>query len=102
MASPQWHRHAVCRPHAQETVRTSVRSGRRACPFRHRVGGWVMHFLAVVCTSSPTMAEAYCLALTTLPPLRCCEDSLNNPLHADVTALPYPNSAGAHSRRACD
>ena len=38
-----------------------------------------IHFPAVVCTSSPTMAEAYCLALTTLPPLRCCEDPLNNP-----------------------
>jgi hypothetical protein len=38
MTSPQWHRQVVCRPHEQETVRSSVRSGRRACPRGHRVG----------------------------------------------------------------
>jgi hypothetical protein len=38
MTSPQWQRQVVCRPHEQETVRSSVGSGRRACPRGHRVG----------------------------------------------------------------
>ena len=39
--------------------------GPRVWPFGQRVGGWVIHFPAVVCTSSPSTAPAY--------------DSLNQP-----------------------
>src|SRR4029078_1628829 len=38
VTSPQWHRQLVCIPHAQATMRTNVRSGRRGCPRGPRVG----------------------------------------------------------------
>jgi len=38
VTSPQWHRQLVCIPHAQATMRTNVRSGRRGCPRGQRVG----------------------------------------------------------------
>src|SRR4029078_365050 len=45
VTSPQWHRQLVCIPHAQATMRTNVRSGRRGSPRGQRVGALLSNLL---------------------------------------------------------
>jgi hypothetical protein len=39
-------------------------AGPRACPLRHRLGAWVIHFPVVVCTNSPSMITSLKLGPT--------------------------------------
>ena len=66
MISPQWHRQVVCRPHEHETVRSNVRSGRRACPRGHRLGAR---------TNLPTAATPILRTLATAPCVKTPESA---------------------------
>ena len=48
--------------------------GAELCPFGQRVGGWVIHFPAVVCTSSPSTTNSLGVR-SGLDPQRTTQDS---------------------------